>query len=59
MLVKFYVHSCICWWPATANKDKIYEGCRIFFSLLCNIIASEMLTIKKNLIKILISTGNQ
>lgn len=31
----------------------------VFFSLLCNIIASEMLTIKKNLIKILISTGNQ
>lgn len=30
----------------------------VFFSLLCNIIASEM-TIKKNLIKILISTGNQ
>lgn len=26
MLVKFYVHSCICWWGAAANKDKIYEG---------------------------------
>lgn len=26
MLVKFYVHSCICWWPATTNKDEIYDG---------------------------------
>lgn len=42
-----------------ANKDEIYEGyCRLFLSL-SSIITREMLTIKKNLIKILINTGNQ
>lgn len=59
MLVKFYVHSCICWWPATANKDKIYESEALLPLSLCSIISSEMLTIKIFLINFLINTGNQ